>query len=43
MENANFKTYSYRWIVLLAFMIAVAVNQLAWITFAPITGKAAEF
>lgn len=43
MEQTNFKVYAYRWVVLLAYMIVVAVNQLTWITFAPITGKAAEF
>ena len=42
MEQANFKVYGYRWIVLLAFMFVVAINQLLWITFAPITGKAAS-
>jgi len=33
----------YRWIMLVAFMLAIAVNQLLWISFAPITGKAAAF
>ncbi len=37
MEQNNFKVYGYRWIVLLAFMGVVIVNQLLWITFAPIT------
>jgi len=43
MEQANFKVYGYRWIMLLAFMFAIAVNQLLWITFAPITGSAAKY
>jgi len=43
MEQDNFKVYGYRWIVLLAFMFVVAVNQLLWITFASITGDAAKF
>jgi cyanate permease len=43
MEKSNFKVYAYRWVVLLAFMTIVAVNQLLWITFAPITGSAAKF
>ena len=43
MEQDNFKVYSYRWIVLLAFMFIVAINQLLWITFASITGDAAKF
>ncbi len=43
MEKAQFKVYGYRWIVLIAFMFVIAVNQLLWITFAPITGDAAGF
>jgi cyanate permease len=43
MEQAKFKVYSYRWVVLLAFMLVTIINQLLWITFAPITGNAAEF
>jgi MFS family permease len=43
MEQTTFKVYGYRWLVLLAFMLAVAFNQLLWITFAPITGSAAAY
>jgi len=43
MKQEKRKVYGYRWIVLLAFMLATAVNQLLWITFAPITGDAASF
>jgi len=43
MEQAGFKIYGYRWVVLLAFMFVVAVNQLLWITFAPITSDAAKY
>jgi sugar phosphate permease len=43
MEQARFKVYGYRWVVLLAFMLVTVVNQLLWITFAPITGNAAKF
>jgi cyanate permease len=43
MENLGYKVYSYRWIMLSAFMIVVLTNQLMWITFAPITGDAARF
>ena len=43
MEQAGFKVYGYRWVVLLAFMFVVAVNQLLWITFAPITSDAAKY
>jgi len=37
------KVYSYRWIVLLAYMAVVAINQLLWITFASITSSAVTF
>ena len=43
MQQNNFKVYPYRWVVLLAFMGIIAVNQLLWITFAPITSNAVEF
>jgi cyanate permease len=43
MEHTNFKVYGYRWAMLLAFMFAIAVSQLLWITFAPITGSAAKY
>ncbi len=43
MAAENFKVYRYRWVVLAVFMGAIAVNQLAWITFAPITGVAAKY
>lgn len=43
MEKTNFQVYSYRWVVLVAFMGVVAVNQLLWITFAPITSAAAGY
>ena len=43
MERITIKTYSYRWVVLLAFMAVIFVNQILWITFASITGPAAAF
>ena len=43
MEQNDFKVYRYRWVVLLAFMFVVAINQLLWITFAPITGNAVTY
>jgi sugar phosphate permease len=43
MEPVNFKVYKYRWIVLVVYMFIVAVNQLLWITFAPITADAASY
>lgn len=43
MSQTEFKIYGYRWVVLLAFMFVVAINQLMWITFAPITSNAATY
>jgi len=43
MESAAYKVYGYRWVVQVAFMLVVIVNQLLWITFAPITSTAADF
>ena len=43
MEQTKFKVYGYRWIVLSAFMFVIAINQLLWITFAPVTSRAAEY
>jgi MFS family permease len=43
MEQTSFRVYGYRWVVLLAFMCAILANQALWITFAPITGSAAEY
>ena len=39
----KFKVYGYRWVVLALFMLMVAVNQMLWITFAPITVDSAAF
>jgi cyanate permease len=43
MEQTDLRVYGYRWVVLLAFMLVIAVNQLLWITFAAITGAAAAY
>jgi MFS family permease len=43
MHESGFQVYPYRWIVLLVFMVAAAMNQVLWITFAPITSRAAAF
>jgi len=43
MQQTVFKVYSYRWIMLSFFMLIVAVNQMLWITFAPITTEAARY
>ncbi len=43
MQNTEFRVYGYRWIMLSVFMLAIAVNQLMWITFAPITSDATVY
>lgn len=43
MMEPAYRVYRYRWAMLCVFMAVVAVNQLLWITFAPITGSAASF
>ncbi|TSA28211.1 MAG: MFS transporter [Bacteroidetes bacterium] len=43
MQRDGFKVYGYRWIMLFIYMLIVAVNQLIWITFAPITSEAAYY
>ena len=43
MQHSNFKVYSRRWTMLVVYMLMVAVNQLLWITFAPITGDATKY
>ena len=43
MTKEDFKVYGYRWVVLLVFMFAVAINQLLWITYAAVTSDATRF
>lgn len=43
MTQSNFKVYGTRWIMLIIYMLMSAVNQLLWITFAPITGDATKY
>lgn len=43
MDRSGFRAYGYRWVILAAFMLVVAMNQLLWITFAPITSASAAF
>jgi sugar phosphate permease len=43
VEQPDFKVYRYRWLILAAFMLVVAFNQLLWISFAPITSAAAAY
>ena len=39
----KYKLYGYRWVVLGAFMFINMTIQVLWITYAPITGPAAEY
>jgi MFS family permease len=43
MAKTAVKAYGYRWVMLAAFMLMVAVTQALWITFAPITSVAMDF
>jgi cyanate permease len=43
MQQSDFKLYGIRWIMLSVYMLMVSVNQLLWITFAPITGDATKY
>ena len=43
MAKDSMRAYGYRWVMLVVFMLVVAANQLLWISFAPITGTAAQF
>jgi len=43
MAEEIIKSSPYRWVILAIFMLVVSVNQLMWITFAPVTGIAATY
>jgi MFS family permease len=43
MPKDEIKVYGYRWVVLVAFMLVVIINQLCWISFASITSESAAF
>ena len=43
MQQTEIKVYGYRWMMLAIFMLIIAINQMMWITFAPITSDAALF
>src|SRR5512141_1140005 len=43
MAEQQFKVYGYRWVVLLAFMGVIAVNQMLWITFAAVRTESMQF
>jgi MFS family permease len=43
MSVEKSKSSPYRWVILAIYMLVVSINQLMWITFAPVTGIAASF
>lgn len=43
MEDQKLIVYPYRWVILSVFMLLMAMQQLLWITFAPITKDAAAY
>ena len=43
MEENGFRVYGYRWVMLAVYMLVIAINQIMWITFAPITIDATQF
>jgi MFS family permease len=43
MAKSEYRIYRRRWLMLAVYMLMVAVNQLLWITFAPITGDSAGY
>ena len=43
MSERDYRLYAYRWVVLGVFMFINLTIQILWISYAPITGPAAEF
>lgn len=43
MSDGAIRSYGYRWVVLVGFMLITGMNQALWITFAPITSEAMKF
>ncbi len=43
LQLNTFKVYRYRWTILSIYMFLIAVNQMLWITFAPITTDATKY
>ena len=43
MEKTTYRLYPYRWVVLAVFMFINLMMQLLWISYAPVTGLAADF
>jgi len=43
MTKTTFRLYGYRWVVLAVFMLINLAVQMLWISYAPITGPAAQY
>lgn len=43
MAEKTYRLYPYRWVVLAVFMLVNLTIQILWISYAPITGPAAQF
>lgn len=43
MNEKNYKTYGYRWVVLVAYMLACLVVNIQWLTHAPVARAAESF
>ncbi len=43
MKDQTYRVYGYRWVVLAVFMLINLTMQMLWITYAPITGPAAQY
>lgn len=43
MDDSAIRGCKYRFVILILFMLVTAMNQLLWISFAPVTGQAAAF
>jgi hypothetical protein len=43
MKDTTYRVYGYRWVVLAVFMLINLTMQMLWITYAPITGPAAQY
>jgi MFS family permease len=43
MPDSRFSVYGYRWVVLIVFMLTNVAIQMLWISYAPITGPAAQY
>lgn len=43
MNEKNYKVYAYRWVVLIAYMLACLVVNIQWLTHAPVARAAETF